>query len=108
MPSIRKLSFSNLKKYFTKLLSNKQYENLIFKMATPTSPGFSYLHFFNEEFQSDMAEILKEGPTVRRVVEIITQNIDLYPNLLANYKVKPNKFDFMQVSILLADIQSGG
>ncbi|CAG8607572.1 2717_t:CDS:2 [Scutellospora calospora] len=66
-------------------------------MATPTSPGFSYFHFFNEKFQADMAELLKEGPTVRRVVEIILQNIDLYPNMLATYKVKPNRFDNIQV-----------
>ncbi|CAG8639203.1 9006_t:CDS:1, partial [Scutellospora calospora] len=64
---------------------------------TPTSPGFSYLHFFNEEFQADIAELLKEGPTVHRVVEIILQNIDLYSNMLATYKIKPIRFDEMQV-----------
>ncbi|CAG8572150.1 5707_t:CDS:1, partial [Scutellospora calospora] len=57
----------------------------------------SYLHFFNEEFQADMAKLLKEGPTVRRVVEIIVQNIDLYSNMLATHKIKPIKFDEMQI-----------
>ncbi|CAG8506719.1 5028_t:CDS:1 [Scutellospora calospora] len=97
MPSIlRKLSF-NIKKYFSKLLSNKQYENLIYKIATSTSLSFSYLHFFNEEFQADIAELLKKGPTVHRVVEIIVQNIDLYSNMLATHKIKPIRFDKRQV-----------
>ena len=95
MPSIRKLSFSNLKKYITKLLSNKQFNNLIYQMTTPNQPGFSYLHFFKEEFYADMAEILREGPTVHRVLEIILQNLD--KNMLAEYKVKPLRFDEMQV-----------
>ena len=95
MPSIRKLSFSNLKKYITKLLSNKQFNNLIYQMATLNQPGFSYLHLFKEEFHADMAEILREGPTVHRVLEIILQNLD--KNMLAEYKVKPLRFDEMQV-----------
>ncbi|CAG8443356.1 8364_t:CDS:2 [Scutellospora calospora] len=65
-------------------------------MVTPNQPGFKYLYFFKEEFQADMSEILREGPTVRRVVEIITQNIDFYPNILAEYKIKSIRFDQIQ------------
>ena len=64
-------------------------------MATPNQPGFSYLHFFKEEFYADIAEILREGSTVRQVLEIILQNLD--KNMLAEYKVKPLRFDEMQV-----------
>ena len=64
-------------------------------MATLNQLGFSYLYFFKEEFHADMAKILREGPTVRRVLEIILQNLD--KNMLAEYKVKPLRFDEMQV-----------
>ncbi|CAG8726052.1 9806_t:CDS:1, partial [Scutellospora calospora] len=36
------------------------------------------------------------SPTVRRVVEIVIQNPNLHKEMLADYKVKPIRFDEMK------------
>ncbi|CAG8543269.1 7960_t:CDS:1, partial [Scutellospora calospora] len=95
MPSIRKFSSLNFKGYITKFLSDIKFNNMLYNFATPESPGFKYLYLFKEEFHANMAEILKEGPTIHRVCKIILQNLD--KKMLAEYKIKPIRFDEMKV-----------
>src|SRR5437868_7516588 len=96
MPSIRKLSFSNIKKFFKKNLLNSKYEKMIYNLATPEQPGFSYLYLFKEDWCPSIADEYKESPTVCRVIEIVIQNLHLHKEMLADYKVKTIRFDEMQ------------
>ncbi|CAG8619902.1 7510_t:CDS:1 [Scutellospora calospora] len=68
---------------------------MLYNFATPESPGFKYLYLFKEEFHADMSEILREGLTIRRVCEIILQNLD--KKMLADYKIKLTRFDEIAV-----------
>ncbi|CAG8461738.1 8928_t:CDS:1, partial [Scutellospora calospora] len=69
---------------------------MIYNLATPEQPGFSYLYLFKEDWRPSMADECKESPTVRRVVEIVIQNPNLHKEMLADYKVKAIRFDEMK------------
>jgi len=88
MPSF----FFNINKILkSKVLKENKYEKMAFSLAEPNYPGFSYLYLFKEEFHIEMATICGEGPTVKRVVEIVLQNLE--KDMLYKQKVKPTRFD---------------
>ncbi|RHZ77971.1 hypothetical protein Glove_168g195 [Diversispora epigaea] len=59
---------------------------MIFSIASPVNAGFSYLLLFKEEYYSDIAQLLKEGPTVYNVVDFVIQNDH---SCLIKEKIKP-------------------
>ena len=69
---------------------------MIYNLATPEQPGFSYLYLFKEDWYPSMANECKKSPTVHRVVEIVIQNPHLHKEMLADYKVKSIRFGEMQ------------
>jgi hypothetical protein len=69
-----------------KKLSLKLFENMIFSTASFDNSGFSYLLLFKEEYHSDIARILKEGPEVFDVVSFVIQNDH---SCLVQEKIKP-------------------
>src|SRR5260364_401272 len=68
---------------------------MVFSFAEPNYPGFFYLNLFKEEFHIEMSTICGETPTVKRVVEIVLQNLDR--DMLYSNKVKPIRFDDLKI-----------
>ena len=92
MPSF----FFTFKKFLLlKSLNEQKYNKMTFSLATPNLAGYSYLNLFKEEFHPEMAEICKESLTVKRVVEIVVQNLNY--DMLYSKKVKPTRFDDMKL-----------
>jgi hypothetical protein len=81
------------KKAIFKILNKKKFNTMIYTLATPETPGFTWLHFFQPEYWPQMANILKEGPTVYEVVSLAVQNLDM----LADIKVKSTRTDDPQI-----------
>ena len=79
----------------SKLLKQQKYNKIVFSLATPNLDEYFYLNLFKEEFHREMAEICKEGPTVKRVVKIALQNLE--KDMLYKQKVKPTRFDNMKL-----------
>lgn len=73
---------------------------MIYNIATPNQPGFSYLYLFKEDWRAEIANECKESPSVRRVVEIVIQNPSLHKEMLVENKVKAIRFDEMQIFII--------
>jgi hypothetical protein len=94
---IRKFS---LKKVIYKLLDKKNYNTMLYTLATPETPGFKWLHFFQPEYWPQISNILKKGPTVFEVVSLAVQNSDK----LANIKVKLTRMDeFLTFDVEIQD-----
>ncbi|RIB24518.1 hypothetical protein C2G38_2168374 [Gigaspora rosea] len=66
-------------------------------MASSNTPGFKYLKFFNPEFHTEIASLLKEGPTLKDVITLVLQNPDRETEILINCKIKAIRNDNLKV-----------
>ena len=69
MPATRKLF---LKKAIQKL-SSKTKQKMVNSFASPENNGFRYLRLFKEEHWEEIAEHLKQNPTVDDIVNLVLQ-----------------------------------
>ncbi|CAG8792275.1 6462_t:CDS:1, partial [Gigaspora rosea] len=65
-------------------------------MASSNTLGFKYLKFFNSEFHTEIASLLKEGPTLKDVITLVLQNPDRETEILTIHKVKAIRNDTLQ------------
>ena len=77
MPT-RKFSFDKIKSLIFKQNKKERVDKMIFTLARPSVPGFSYLHLFKEEYWSQIANFLKSSPTVFAVVSFAIDNIQSF------------------------------
>jgi hypothetical protein len=73
---IRKSSFDKIQTLIFKKVKKNIYNNMTLSLATHETPGFKYLLFFKNEKHSEIAQLLKAGPTVYDVVTLAFQNVN--------------------------------
>lgn len=94
---IRKFS-NSIKKFSYKILNIKIAFNMSSSLADSETPGFSYLKLFKIEFQTEIASLVGQSPTVLEVVSLVLQNTNW--NYLNEKKIKPTRFDETQSFII--------
>ncbi|CAG8590324.1 15025_t:CDS:1, partial [Racocetra persica] len=71
----------------------KTFDQIVFKMASSNTPGFKYLKFFKPDFHTEIADLLKERPTLKDVITLVLQNPNREKEILTEAKVKAIRFD---------------
>jgi len=72
-----------------KKINKKRLNKIIMRFATPETRGFSYLLLFQHEYHEEIANILKENPTVEDVTSFALQN----EQTIFIQRVKPTRID---------------
>ena len=93
MPSL----LNNIKKLFFKSIKDKTFDKIIFKMASSNTPGYKYLKFFKPDFHTEIANILKDRPTLKDVITLVLQNPEREKEILTIHKVKAVRYDEVKV-----------
>ncbi|CAG8479514.1 16663_t:CDS:2 [Racocetra persica] len=60
-------------------------------------PGFKYLKFFKPKYLTEIANILKERPTLKDIITLVLQNLEQEQEILTEFKVKAIRNDEIRV-----------